>query len=1126
MGELKREWHSRKHEWKTYFQLRCFLACFSLLLKCVISQECAEIYPASEVYVKIGEPVELFCMTNGDFSADYLEFRWQGKVLDSTKVNDTAIKLITTPKPLRGKYTVTYSCKSNYVKCKKNTSKCIFVTVPPRKIKDFQCISDNFETLNCSWISPDDIETKYDVFYSDFRGMLQGQTDNIDNNTKRRYCLWSNETHPPYRWDEKKFTILINSSNKLGSATEIKNITDHFSIVKPAAVKNLSKVNVGPQHVELQWEVHDNLLRNYFGEYEFKIICDLIEKSNESKHIKTVQYYSNNLSSSNKVVAFNLTELPYAHMQYKIRVFMKPDRASEKFWSKPSEIYVNTSSVIPRRPPDIASGSFHQMIFDQHRLIKIYWKELEENEEAGANFSYNIRIYAHGMIEKSYRRTGGFLSLNNATKKDIKILIWSENEIGKSINASFLYIPSTTTLQVSSLTKHTFNNGTNKLSWKGLHNVDNYTIFWCPYKIKNNCRDPINYTIVGSHENIFFITLPRDTLYQFAISANYREATNGMTWNVCETYEGSSFPYFDVQFKPYSELAKTSVELHWSLNCILEKGYLHRYIIGYCPKGIPSNDCNGNEEFANSTEQRKLIHGLKPYTTYVFTIKLDTVSGIKSINVTNDILTLPDTPTSPRNICISTVLNDSLHISLDPPYPLNGDVSDIKYEIFLHSPNGDVGEIKYKIFNMTKKLDSSKTMSYINITVLNLNSSTNYSLSLRACNVKINSCSNNTDNIFVRTRIGKPWQLEIPTLNTIGSNKFTLKWKEPKMRGGNVDLYQIKLKKGSNEEILNITKKRDVEFKPCDEGVDNVGFQVRAVNNDSYPHYGALGDSDRVCLPKQNHDVFTLFYGEWSEERPVLCQRPADHTVLYLFVTVVPTTILLSYLLRKHHLRMQAKKDIYPIFAQGLFPSNTIPSTTVNENKSILNKIWLLLCKRAQVRVNQLNQQTSVDSNKPLMSQDNILEEHLITKSPMIFCIATECLNSNPNTQAPCEDVDLCKKNNTQLLPDSNTKPDSIIKNVTEIEYSEKIELHLSGNDTIEPETTNNKGSLLRNKFQFPKPIVNPKTGYVRSSFTNAPKNLKTTANTQTGYVQIGIVPEVAEPTISTISTLYESIAS
>lgn len=1103
MSALKREWHSRKHESKTYFQLWCFIACIFLHLKCVESEKCVEIYPASEVYVKVDKPIELLCVTKGNLSADHLEFKWQGKRVEFTKVNNTAIKLIAVPKPLPGKYSVTYSCKSNHDKCKENTSKAVFITQPPKKIKDFQCISENFETLTCSWISPDDIETKYYVFYSDFRGTLQGQIDK--NNTKRRYCLWSSVTHPPYRWDAKTFTIQINSTNKLGSDTEIKNITNHFFIVKPAAVKNLSKVNVGPQHIELHWEVHDNLVRQYFGEYEYKIICDLMGKSNESTHIKTFKHYSNNLSRHNKVVRFNLTELPYAYTQYRVRVYMKPDNASEKFWSEPSEIFVNTSSEIPRRPPDVVSGSFHQIVFVTHRLIQIYWKELEENEEAGPNFSYKICI-KHGTVEKFYKKAGGFLTVNNATKEDITILIWAENVIGKSINASYLYIPSTSTPQVSSLTKHTYNNGTNKLSWIGLPNVDNYTIFWCPYKIKNNCTDSINYTVVGSHENNIFITLPHDTLYQFAVSANYLEATilrsNGMTWTVCETYEGSFLPYFDVKFMKYTELAKTSVKLHWSLNCILEKGYLHRYIIEYCPKGIPSSKCNSNNEFTNNKEQHKLIRGLKPYTTYVFTIKLDTVRGIQSINETDEILTSPDTPSSPRNIYISTVLNDSLVIHLDPPDPLNGDEGDIKYEIF----------------NMGKPLtDSFKT----NITVSKLNSFTNYSLSLRACNVKINnSCSNKTGNIFIRTRIGPPGRLELPTYKTIVSNKFVFEWKEPKTRGGNVDLYEIKLKKGSKEETFYVGKTLNVTSEPCDERVDNVGFKVRAVNNDSDAHYGALADSDRVFLENKKHTNFTLFHGEWSDERSVPCHKPSDLTMMYLF-TIMSLTILLSYLVRKQYLRMQAKKDIYPIFAQGLFPSNVIPSTTLKENKSILNKIWILLCKRSQLRVNQYNQQTSVDSNKPLVSQDNILEEHLISKSPLIFCIT-----QNTQATSACEDVNPCIDINNQLSPDSNTKPDRINHKIIEMKHLEKIDLHLNLNETTEPEITDNKDSSIKNKFDVPKPIVNPKTGYVQNSFVNTSKNLKTATNSQTGYVQIGIVPEVRDPAISTISTLYGSMIS
>lgn len=1078
MSKLKREWNSRKHESKTCFQLLCFLA----ISLSVVSQECVEIYPTSDVYVEIGKPAELLCVTNGNFSSDHLEFTRQGKHVESAKVNDTAIQLVSIPSNLPSEnYRVAYSCKSKYANCPGNTVRPVYSALPPREIIDFQCISENFESLYCSWISPDNISTQYNVSYSDYRGSYVVQTAQAVNKTKRKYCLWSVNTIPAYRRDAKEFTFYINSTNELGFATEIKNLTDHFSIVKPAAVMNLSTVNVSSHHIKLQWEVHNNLVLEYFGEYEYKIVCDLIIKTNRSKHINTLQHYSHNLSKHNKVVTFNLTDLPYAHMQYKVRVYMKPDRASEKFWSEPSEIHIYTSSEVPRKPPDVASGSFHQVTFEKDRQIQLYWKELEENEQAGSNFSYSICI-KHG---ECYKKTGGSLRLDHAAKEDIEISIWAENEIGKSINGSYIFIPFGSTPQVSSLTKHTYINGTNKLSWIGLDNVDNYTVFWCPYIIKNDCTDRINYTVIGAHENHFIITLPRDTVYQFAISANYRNATHGMTWTKCTTHEDLPLSDFNVKFKDYSNLTETSVKLYWSLNCILEEGYLHRYIISYCPKAIPSSDCKGNYEYINNIEQHIHIHGLKPYTAYAFTIKLDTVYGIKSINETNNIFTLAGTPTTPSIINISAVLNDSLVIDLDPTYPLNG----------------DKGNIRYDIFNVTRKLES---FFHTPITLSNLNSFTNYSLSIRACNVNINKCSNKTDNIFVRTRIGPPARVGTPTYEFIEGNKFLFKWKEPKIRGGNVDLYEIKIKKGPKEKVFNVEKRHNAEFEPCDEGVDNVGFQVRAVNNDSDAHYGALSDSDKVFLPKRDRGVFMLFHGEWSEERPVLCQRPADLTALYC-IALISGTLILGYLLRKYHLLIKAKKDIYPVFAQGLLPSNVIPPITVNENRTILNKLWLLLCQRSQITVNQ---QTYVDSSKPLISQDNVVKEHIITKIPLTI-YSTDSLSINQNTQATCEDVDACLKINLQQSPDSSTKTDVISSKKTEINNLEKIKLHSKGKETIEPEITNKADSSLRNKFEVSKPLVNPKTGYVPSSFTKPSNNSKPVVNIQTGYVQTGIVPKV-----------------
>ncbi|XP_013143003.1 PREDICTED: cytokine receptor-like [Papilio polytes] len=1066
----KTKWSTRKgvlRSWIWCILLKCFISLPCIFSKCLGVDITVAVYPQGDISVLYGEPLEIFCVGE-NYTASDLEFTVSGDPIKSEIVNETTRRLYY-EKP--NKQVTTYYCKN-----KKTQKKCtsrVLVESPPENVTNFSCLSKNIEVLKCSWKVPESFSNiNYNLTF-----IINGnpvRNCEILGVNKTRYCIWTTSSSPRYRQLEEEFYFNLKSCNVFG-CNEQNFTVDHFSIVKPDPPSKLKLLSNDSHSVELQWVVPNNVKDLLPCGIDHKIEYQ-IAKIDNTAYFHSVD--ASFLPPSNKTYRFRLNNLPYAHMKYEVRIYIKSKKAvSDEFWSEYSFYTFYTASEKPGRPPEMTAGGFDQATYNKNRIIYVYWKQLEEYEEAGANFTYKV-VVSHGNKSETLladkNKSLSYIYLDDAPLDAMQVSVWSYNMIGQSINSSHMYIPpvrDTHNLDVTSFTKLAYENGTYELSWVGIDRIDNYTLFWCQHNATKICAGRLNFTTLEPYKNKHVIHLPGDYRYQFAISANKGRKTSGMIWAKCEiSKDGIAMYGFNVHLK-YDVPGKSFVKLKWSMDCALKDGIITGYNITYCPVIQTSSLCDatiGNQSIfiSDSGKMEVNITDLLPFRTYQFTIALNTTYGLKTIeNATAVITTSEDTPTKPRNITITNVRSNSLNISWDPPLHRNGNIGkyviyNFGHEFYVHNVSGT---------------DTSRSV----VTLTGLQGFTNYSWTIQACNIPIGLCSKVGPNegIFVRTRIGAPSRLKAPTIR---NNPDFIKWEKPEIPGGTVDFYQIRrIKDDMEPEIMNSTE-LTFFLTHCEGGIMSETYQVRAVNCDEDPDHGALADKENVNLTRSN--VNNVYYGEWSEPSTVAC-RSRDGLAVTFILMIVFAIIGLVYGSIKLYKRYRKMEDIKPVLPNGLgIPEKDISKYTFgswnpsNKDDKPSSDEVLLLPDKTTVSSTDTKQKTNDNCAASDHTDSTALSDS--SREPVDRQVSTSDDGSNSSLQLEAEPI----------------KDDDTIQNQEEDSSTEDIESFRE-----------NPSYYVDNSFKknptsgYVQPVVNPTSGYVQS----APAPQKTS-----GYVR----PEDTQP--------------
>ncbi|CAG4979565.1 unnamed protein product [Colias eurytheme] len=889
--------------WIWILVLQCLISFPCIFSKCLTVDLTVRIYPEGDFPLPYGQPLELICVAENYSSSDIV-FTLSGKPVESEVINSTSRRLYIEKLE---KNVYPYFCANT-----KTNKKCVsrvLVDSPPEDILDFKCISKNLEILNCSWTSPESLSiTTYNLTFAANGNFVKPCVAEKVENSRTRYCVWNTTSKPRYRQQEEVQFFNLTACNVFGCNSQ--NFTiNHYAIVKPQPPSELKTIKIGTHKVVLKWSISNNMYDFVPCGVQHKIQYQIAKIDNKTSFHEVD---TSMLPIKNKTYKFNLTNLEYAHMQYEVRIYIKSVMApdSPDFWSDFSYVVFYTASERPQRPPDTAAGAFDRSLYVDRRILYIYWKQLEYYEEAGANFTYKVLVSQDNKTQTLFPDKSKSLSyvMLNASLSSLDVDIWSFNINGSSVNSSHLYIPPERdihSLGLTSFTKLAYENGTYELSWIGIKNIDNYTLFWCQHNSTNICAGQMDFAVLEPHKNHHVIDLPREHRYQFAISANNGSRTSGMVWAKCDiSKEGFVMYRFNLNLN-YDAPGKSFVTLRWQMECILQDGIITGFNISYCPIIKTSTLCDksvaSKDLYIPDPKQTYVtIENLLPFRTYQFTIAIDTIYGQKTVrNATAVLTTSEDRPTSPTNVVISNVRNDSLVISWDPPLQRNGNIG------------------KYVIYNYDKEIyvDSvpGTDTSSRKVTLLGLQGFNNYSLSVQACNIAIGLCSKPSpkNGIYVRTRIGAPSRLRAPTVT---NNPDVLKWDPPDIPGGTVDLYQImRIRDDKEPEFINTTN-LSYSLTHCDGVLSSETYQVRALNYDEDLYHGVMGN---VNITERNSSNIEIYAGPWSEPSLVAC-RSRDGLAMILILMGLFAVGGFVYGAIKLYRKYRKMEDIKPVLPYGL----------------------------------------------------------------------------------------------------------------------------------------------------------------------------------------------------------------
>lgn len=435
--------------------------------------------PKGPLYVSVNKTLSFVCGLNqpSDTNSRHLSFTDRGMRLQNVVVlNATAIQV----------HIPTDQMDTPVITCKVNEKGIgyseVFIGLPPTEIRDFRCISNNFESFNCTFkFDENPILTNYNVTYGMPGASYTYHTDlqPFVNLTQPDY--WFNV--PNYSSVRDLYEFQFFMRNKLGSLNQ-SFVVNNFESVRAAPP---SKLEINTTTNVLSWEIHEELLG-----YEKDVHTEIIVESDYDKRQPIRERIKKGEATTHKLE--NLTAYTWYRVQIRIRLSCA-DQSRDELWSDYALYEFETSSRTPDHPPATDIGAFS--VNDLNDVV-IFWRQLRIFERNAANASYIITKSVAGVQKEMLKADISATMLKMQNTKPYETLefeIHSSNALGLSQRASHVKVPKKAE-RVGYPTELKKNrNGTSyKLTWgepvRNAKEITSYTVFWCKSKseLPNQCE--------------------------------------------------------------------------------------------------------------------------------------------------------------------------------------------------------------------------------------------------------------------------------------------------------------------------------------------------------------------------------------------------------------------------------------------------------------------------------------------------------------------------------------------------------------------------------------------------------------------------------------------------------------
>ncbi|XP_065559068.1 cytokine receptor-like isoform X2 [Artemia franciscana] len=824
-----------------------------------------QVYPLEDPKVVVGDTYKLTCVLDPgpseEFTAKDLFFTIGDKPLSDVLIdgtwsvallNDSAAELtVNDSSPYPGARYVYYCRAKSSIVTKERTvcMRYVYVGLPPSNVTDFKCISENLDSLTCTWVTtPNPIKANYDLYYKSEGKMIYHCPNNTRFNIGSVYgCKWTLGTFPIYAVNAPLLSFTLNISNALGNLTQNLGELDHFAYVRPAPVEEMEVTALGPRLAQVSFSIPVNMYSLPKG-LVFKVVYKIIEPWLPTPFIKEVNTES--VDPSLKEVSISVA-LPHPNLHYEFEVSSRSFTANESLsylWSDVESSMVRAHPAVPESPPNVTIGSF-ELIKQSYgkRGVFIYWQKLEEKFKNGDGFHYEVVVYdrlgRRLTFENNVDIREAYAKFDYIGNEACTFVISAVNNVGASVNTSEILVPHYNDVEIvpypRALTKVSYDNGTYDLVWNNSTSsaVEGYIIFWCNYYNDRpyQCDGTLNWTYVPSDQTSIRVNFPnREAIYQFAISSFLAGISSGMRWAACTILSNNVLDKI-TEFE-INGVSNTSLSIRWKLECADSTAYIDHFNIYYCPFNIYFGECSGKNETkqVDSMLDSYVITNLEPATDYIVQISASAGGNDGRISDPAMNTTAQGIPSPPANVVAEDITNASLTVVWFEPL----------------KPNGQI--IEYKV----ERGEFSETTMTTSHQFGNLTGYTDYKIGIRACTLV--GCSEPISSVF-RTKIGVPGTVGRPIITITDENgnlTALVEWSSPNPPSGPQPRYRINV-----TSFIPSSTDDECETETWDVGPVNftqVSLELCGKDDKKYSYnitvqaYNALDDNE-------------LFEGQWSK---------------------------------------------------------------------------------------------------------------------------------------------------------------------------------------------------------------------------------------------------------------------
>ncbi|XP_063817302.1 oncostatin-M-specific receptor subunit beta [Pseudophryne corroboree] len=575
------------------------------------------IYPHEKI-VPVGSNVTFCCFPGHNQRVEYM--RYGGPIYNSTSLSlETDSYAITVQN-----VTITRSDGANVI-CRvagKNHGTVLIVSKPPDEPKNFSCITQDMETLNCTW-SPGHIYNFYRVLAVNYT--LHEWLSHKSSPCTRNECIW------PVARNQQIYNFTLIAENVMGGRRihAIVNLTER---ILPLVPSNLEARHRNSSHITLNWV----LKADYTA---LRLHC----QTDSQENLVNTMSRGKKASDVYSVILAGLQ--PWTKYDLKVRCMSESSLAGWSTWSQ--ELSVWTHEDVPTGALDV----WRQVKRGEgRRLVTLYWRPSPAFSANGIISHYNIRWWTlEGALISNNSKVSAQENSSRISigRQAYAFSVMAENGAGKS-PATELRIPRARTNDDEhvAVQKTSSRDGGIYLQWERNPTLLGYVVEWCNEPKRPHCD--LQWKKYNSSIDSDVVTsgaFRPGVRYHFHIHGSKEDGEHLLGSRMGYTVELVS------SVKPKAEIRKinaNSLSLDWSPYPTDEsqEGFVTGYIIylkntgGVCETGMSddhiyfngSDVCRLHKKDPNDMEIT--INGLQSNTTYEVAVTALTGGGETEVEFT------------------------------------------------------------------------------------------------------------------------------------------------------------------------------------------------------------------------------------------------------------------------------------------------------------------------------------------------------------------------------------------------------------------------------------------------------------------------------------------------------------